>query len=187
MAEDLRPPWPEHRHHKRAGVWAGGDPMSNLVARGSPCVRPHICLPRLNKACPNPSKWRESLGIRGRCPTARQCSITPTPLRGLTVIVADQRPFDELMVVLRDLHMGEALPIPARIPPLPRAQRHGQRLPAGDGPGTGASLRGVGHAREPGAAAAANSRAAQRRHGLRQLLTRRQRTSRDVSGVRTRA
>ena len=63
--KDLRPPWPEHRHHKRAGVWAGGDPMSNLVARGSPCVRPDICLPRLNKACPNPSKWRESLGIRG--------------------------------------------------------------------------------------------------------------------------
>ena len=75
---------------------------------------------------------------------ARLCAITPTPLRGLTVIVADQRPFDELMVVLRDLHMGEALPIPARIPPLPRAQRHGQRLPAGDGPGTGAGLRGVG-------------------------------------------
>ena len=65
-------------------------------------------------------------------------------LRGLTVIVADQRPVDELMVVLRDLHMSEALPIPARIPPLPRAQRHGQRLPAGDGPGTGAGLRGVG-------------------------------------------
>ena len=75
---------------------------------------------------------------------ARLCSITPTPLRGLTVIVADQRPFDELMVVLRDLHMSEALPIPARIPPLPRAQRHGQRLPAGNGPGTGAGLRGVG-------------------------------------------
>ena len=75
---------------------------------------------------------------------ARLCSITPTPLRGLTVIVADQRPFDELTVVLRDLHMSEALPIPARIPPLPRAQRHGQRLPAGDGPGTGAGLRGVG-------------------------------------------
>ena len=75
---------------------------------------------------------------------ARLCAITPTPLLGLTVIVADQRPFDELMVVLRDLHMGEALPIPARIPPLPRAQRHGQRLPAGDGPGTGAGLRGVG-------------------------------------------
>ena len=75
---------------------------------------------------------------------ARLCSITPTPLRGLTVIVADQRPVDELTVVLRDLHMSEALPIPARIPPLPRAQRHGQRLPAGDGPGTGAGLRGVG-------------------------------------------
>ena len=40
--------------------------------------------------------------------------------------------------------MSEALPIPARTPPLPRAQRHGQRLPAGDGPGTGAGLRGVG-------------------------------------------
>ena len=40
--------------------------------------------------------------------------------------------------------MSEALPIPARIPPLPRVQRHGQRLPAGDGPGTGAGLRGVG-------------------------------------------
>jgi hypothetical protein len=40
--------------------------------------------------------------------------------------------------------MSEALPIPARIPPLPRAQRHGQRLPAGDGPGTGAGLGGVG-------------------------------------------
>ena len=40
--------------------------------------------------------------------------------------------------------MSEALPIPARIPPLPRVQRHGPRLPAGDGPGTGAGLRGVG-------------------------------------------
>ena len=38
------------------GFGAGGDPMSNLVARGSSCVRPDICLPRLNKACPNPSK-----------------------------------------------------------------------------------------------------------------------------------
>ena len=46
------------------------------------CVRPDICLPRLNKACPNPSKWRESLGIRGALPTARLCSVTPTALRG---------------------------------------------------------------------------------------------------------
>ena len=37
-----------------------------------------------------------------------------------------------------------ATPIPARIPPLPRAQRDGQGLPAGNGPGTGAGLRGVG-------------------------------------------
>jgi hypothetical protein len=37
-----------------------------------------------------------------------------------------------------------ALPIPARIPPLPRAQRDGQWLPAGDGPGTRAGLGGVG-------------------------------------------
>jgi hypothetical protein len=31
---------------------------------GPPCVRADICLPRLNKVCPNPSKWLGSLGIR---------------------------------------------------------------------------------------------------------------------------
>ncbi len=35
-----------------------------------------------------------------------------------------------------------------RASPPHRARRHGQRLPAGNGPSTGASLRGVGHARE---------------------------------------
>ena len=39
--------------------------------------------------------------------------------------------------------MSEALPIPARIPLLHRAQRDGQGFPAGDGPGAGAGLRGV--------------------------------------------
>ena len=65
--------------------------------------RPDIYLPRLNKACPNLSKWRESLGIRGRGPTDRQRSITPTS-SGLTVIVADQRAVHEPAVMLCDLH-----------------------------------------------------------------------------------
>ena len=57
--------------------------MSNLVARGSPCVRPDICLPRLNKACPNPSKWRESLGIRGARPGYRVSALAlACPFRG---------------------------------------------------------------------------------------------------------
>ena len=34
-----------------------------LLARGRHASA-NICLPRLNKACPNPSKWRELLGIR---------------------------------------------------------------------------------------------------------------------------
>ena len=35
---------------------------------------------------------------------AQLCSITPTPLRGLTVIVADQRAVHDPVVVLGDLH-----------------------------------------------------------------------------------
>ena len=53
------------------------------MARGSPCVRPDICLPRLNKACPNPSKWRESLRIRGARPGYRVSALAlACPFRG---------------------------------------------------------------------------------------------------------
>jgi hypothetical protein len=39
----------------------GADPVAD---RPTVAPAPNICLPRLNKTCHNPSKWRESLGIR---------------------------------------------------------------------------------------------------------------------------
>ena len=50
----LRQPWAERGGRRRATL--------------SPCAgvtrSANICLPRLNKACPNSSKWRESLSFR---------------------------------------------------------------------------------------------------------------------------
>ena len=50
----------------------GRDDAQNLGDRPAPHLRQtKIYLPRLNKACPNPSKWRELLGIRGARPGYR--------------------------------------------------------------------------------------------------------------------
>ena len=47
------------------GRISGGPTL--LATYGPACDRQsNICLPRLNKTCPNSSKWRESLGIRPR-------------------------------------------------------------------------------------------------------------------------
>ena len=116
-----------------------------LSATAQNAPAPIFCLPRLNKTCPNPGKWRESLGFAGVArqtgPAAFHNADASSGINCHRRRPASRRRADGSPA--RSPH-EEALPIPARTPPLPRAQRHGQRLPAGDGPGTGAGLRGVG-------------------------------------------
>ena len=76
VAEGLGHCEPERRRTSGKGRGLGSCGHGRLLSRS--CRRPPndapapiFCLPRLNKTCPNPSKWRESLGIRGRCPTDR--------------------------------------------------------------------------------------------------------------------
>ena len=114
----------------------------SVTAQNAPA--PIFCLPRLNKTCPNPGKWRESL-IRGRCrPTGPAVFHNADASSGINCHrrrPASLRRADGSSA--RSPH-GRGATDPCPDPAASRAQRHGQRLPAGDGPGTGAGLRGVG-------------------------------------------
>jgi hypothetical protein len=55
-----------------------------LSATAQNAPAPIFCLPRLNKTCPNPSKWRESLGFAGVARPPAPAVFHNAPLRGLT-------------------------------------------------------------------------------------------------------